>query len=61
VRDGLTSQALDDEIPPGFVGGDRHRAPRRESKAVREERACAEVSQAYGVHSDADLKDDIPF
>jgi hypothetical protein len=61
VRDRLTSQALDDEIPPAFLGGDRHRAPRRESKAAREERACAEVAQAYGVHSDADLKDDIPI
>ena len=35
VRDRLTSQALDDEIPAAFLGGggDHYRAPRRESKS----------------------------
>ena len=35
VRDRLTSQALDDEIPPAFLGGDRHRAGVRACRAAR--------------------------
>ena len=42
-------------------GGDRYRAPRRESEHARQQRVGGEIAEEYGAAGDRPFDDQIPF